>query len=578
MNKVLRYCLLIGMSIGTINGANFSERLASAHMNQNYPSFFAKSENKVDVLTNQKIALKGILTEIEKYSKERKDSLLTRKILDGSIDNKLKVEIFRAYFDQKTKIKEYIELEGVKTKQGCRVLFHPILGLLYQTSWDQYSIDSMSEIKNPDILKDKLNEAWGAFIVPIGEKIKSLDKDIEDAREAAKKDDEAGRQTVSKAVDSGLKAVEINIEAAAKGKSLKDAVKVGVETLIKDGMTKKNATLVGGTLTTVGVTCILSWHLLGLTFKYAEKYINAPTLIKKSSIPTNMTDWFLYKTGYGTKEESRLDEFKAPDHLKDDLINSIEQTQQAKEIGIPFKNILLYGPPGTGKTMFAEILAIESGLEYAMFSGADFNNFEKLDEAIIELESIIKWAENSKKGILVFVDEAESFLRDRRFPDANLRSCALTEKFLSMVAKPSSDKIMWVFATNNLGAFDFAAESRIAESFEMLLPTKEACCEIFFDALAKMDIIADEELKQNFYVHSHLFKGFSGRSTEEVGFEVARILSTSDKELGVDLFVSTINKTCRKNSSFKKEQIKYQKARYGNVITEIDLESVSATA
>ena len=37
----------------------------------------------------------------------------------------------------------------------------------------------------------------------------------------------------------------------------------------------------------------------------------------------------------------------------------------------PLRNFLFYGPPGTGKTLFAKKLALNSGLDYAIMTGAD---------------------------------------------------------------------------------------------------------------------------------------------------------------------------------------------------------------
>ena len=37
----------------------------------------------------------------------------------------------------------------------------------------------------------------------------------------------------------------------------------------------------------------------------------------------------------------------------------------------PYRNFMFYGPPGTGKTLFAKKLALKSGMDYAVMTGAD---------------------------------------------------------------------------------------------------------------------------------------------------------------------------------------------------------------
>ena len=66
------------------------------------------------------------------------------------------------------------------------------------------------------------------------------------------------------------------------------------------------------------------------------------------------------------------------------------------------------GPPGTGKTMAAKRLARTSGLDYAILSGGDVAPLA--GGAVTQLHDTFDWAERSRKGLLLFIDEADAFL------------------------------------------------------------------------------------------------------------------------------------------------------------------------
>ena len=72
---------------------------------------------------------------------------------------------------------------------------------------------------------------------------------------------------------------------------------------------------------------------------------------------------------------------------------------------------LYTGPPGTGKTMFAKGLAHHSGLEFAILTGGDIAPLGR--DAVTEIHKLFEWAKTSRKGLLLFVDEADAFLQSR---------------------------------------------------------------------------------------------------------------------------------------------------------------------
>lgn len=135
---------------------------------------------------------------------------------------------------------------------------------------------------------------------------------------------------------------------------------------------------------------------------------------------------------------------------------------------VKYRNLLLYGPPGTGKTMFAKELAKKSGLEYAFMSGSSFSKFKEGD-GITALDELFAWAKRSK-GLMIFIDEAETFLSKRENMDPQSKAYQLLNNFLNYTGERSS-QFMIVFATNHKDALDSAMYRRIDDLIEMPLPS-----------------------------------------------------------------------------------------------------------
>ena len=83
-----------------------------------------------------------------------------------------------------------------------------------------------------------------------------------------------------------------------------------------------------------------------------------------------------------------------------------------------YRHVLLHGPPGTGKTMFAKGLARHSGMDYAIMAGSDVAPLGR--NAVTEIHKLFDWSDKSSRGLLLFIDEADAFLR-RRGPSTNRR-------------------------------------------------------------------------------------------------------------------------------------------------------------
>lgn len=195
-------------------------------------------------------------------------------------------------------------------------------------------------------------------------------------------------------------------------------------------------------------------------------------------------------------------------------------TAHTRRHGATYRNLMLYGPPGTGKTMFAKRLAQQSGLEYAVLAGGDVGPLGKT--AVAELHKVFNWGESSSKGLLLFIDEADAFLRKRGQEGDGQMSEDLRNAlsaFLFRTGTPST-KTMIVFATNEPAAFDRAVVDRVDEAVEFSMPgvlERTLLLEKYFKQLVvegapgARKIIIREDVPLDMAPLAERLEGFSGR-------------------------------------------------------------------
>jgi ATPase family AAA domain-containing protein 3A/B len=141
-------------------------------------------------------------------------------------------------------------------------------------------------------------------------------------------------------------------------------------------------------------------------------------------------------------------------------------TANTKRHGAPFRHLLFYGPPGTGKTLAARRLARTSGLDYAVLSGGDVAPLGA--GAVTQLHETFDWAERSRRGLLLFIDEADAFLGRRSGGQSEGLRGALNA-LLFRTGDQSRDFCL-VLATNRPADLDPAVLDRMDEALEFGLP------------------------------------------------------------------------------------------------------------
>ncbi|KAG0420935.1 hypothetical protein HPB47_003155 [Ixodes persulcatus] len=211
----------------------------------------------------------------------------------------------------------------------------------------------------------------------------------------------------------------------------------------------------------------------GVAARYIEMRLGKPSLVRETSRLTVMEALkHPIKTTrqLTSKPTDALKGVVLDPKLEERLRDIAIATRNTKKNKGMYRNILMYGPPGTGKTLFAKRLAQHSGMEYALMSGGDVAPMGR--EGVSAVHKVFDWSHTSRRGVLLFVDEADAFLRKRSSEMISEDLRATLNAFLYRTGE-QSNKFMLVLASNTPEQFDWAVSDRVDEMVEFQLPGLE---------------------------------------------------------------------------------------------------------
>ncbi|KAL3521761.1 hypothetical protein ACH5RR_019910 [Cinchona calisaya] len=245
-------------------------------------------------------------------------------------------------------------------------------------------------------------------------------------------------------------------------------------------------------------------------WSYVDRILGQPSLIRESSRGKYPWSGLLSRAmrtlsrGAGKHSTSQRGNGFGDVVLHPSLQKRIQQlagtTANTKSHQAPFRNMLFYGPPGTGKTMAARELARKSGLDYALMTGGDVAPLGS--QAVTKIHQLFDWSKKSKKGLLLFIDEADAFLCERNKIYMSEAQRSALNALLFRTGDQSKD-IVLALATNRPGDLDSAVTDRIDEVLEFPLPGEDERFKILKLYLDKY-IAQAEERKSGLL--SHLFR------------------------------------------------------------------------
>lgn len=247
---------------------------------------------------------------------------------------------------------------------------------------------------------------------------------------------------------------------------------------------KVSATAVGIGLTAAAI--YTSKHGIGLAGRVLEARIGKPALVRETS-RLNAIDTVRHpvktirRVALARKPEDALKGVILEPTLEERLRDIAIATKNTKKNKGLYRNVLFYGPPGTGKTLFAKKLAEHSGMDYAIMSGGDVAPMGR--DGVTAIHKLFNWANTSRRGLLLFVDEADAFLRKRASENLSEDLRSTLNAFLYRTGE-QSNHFMLVLASNTPEQFDWAINDRLDELVQFTLPSlseRERLVRLYFD-------------------------------------------------------------------------------------------------
>ncbi|XP_074543588.1 ATPase family AAA domain containing 3 [Halichoeres trimaculatus] len=281
---------------------------------------------------------------------------------------------------------------------------------------------------------------------------------------------------------------QIRLKAAEHRQTVLESIKTagavfgeGFRAFVSD-WDKVTATVAGLTLLAVGVYS--ARNATGVAGRYIEARLGKPSLVRETSrftVGEAIKHPIKTVKRLKSKPQDALEGVVLSPTLEERVRDIAIATRNTRQNNGLYRNILMYGPPGTGKTLFAKKLAVHSGMDYAIMTGGDVAPMGR--DGVTAMHKVFDWANTSRRGLLLFVDEADAFLRKRSTEKISEDLRATLNAFLYRTGE-QSNKFMMVLASNQPEQFDWAINDRIDEIVNFALPgpeERERLVRLYFD-------------------------------------------------------------------------------------------------
>ncbi|XP_039271971.2 ATPase family AAA domain-containing protein 3-like [Styela clava] len=306
--------------------------------------------------------------------------------------------------------------------------------------------------------------------------------------EIARAEAEALARAKADRENQDLRFEEIRLKAAEHRTTVLESIKTagsvmgdGAKAFLND-WDKITTAAFGITLAAVGL--YTAKNGIGVAARYIEARLGKPSLVRETSRLTFLEGLrHPIKTSrrFFSKPEDSLRGVVLKPTLEENIRDIAISTRNTKTNRGVYRNILLHGPPGTGKTLFSKKLALHSGMDFAIMTGGDVAPMGR--DGVTAVHKLFDWANSSRRGLMLFVDEADAFLRKRATEKISEDLRATLNAFLYRTGDQSS-KFMMVLASNQPEQLDWAINDRVDEIVEFDLPgleERERLVRLYFD-------------------------------------------------------------------------------------------------
>lgn len=283
-------------------------------------------------------------------------------------------------------------------------------------------------------------------------------------------------------------------------------------------------------------------HAFPVLRQYVENRLFTPVLIQESSY-SMLPDWLRMgkKKGFQTSENLYFDGALSA------RFNEIRTTlTNTKKNGGYYMNYLFYGPPGTGKTAVARALAYESGMDFAFMTGGSVLDLVKSGKAIQRFNEVFEWAQSSKKGLVLFIDECDAFLGDPSKMSEELN--AIFKNFLNKTGTESKNFCL-IFSTNHPDQLSKAIVSRVGYRQQLKFDTpsfetRKSIISYFMDKYLQNPLLTVDESTicapgMISYIAQQT-EGFSGRDLSYLILDVEKAAFASENPVITEALIKKI--------------------------------------
>jgi ATPase family AAA domain-containing protein 3A/B len=148
-------------------------------------------------------------------------------------------------------------------------------------------------------------------------------------------------------------------------------------------------------------------------------------------------------------------------------IRAHNKKRKNKRNKMSYDNLLLHGLPGTGKTVFARILADNTNMDFVATTAASL--LQSGVSGVKYFNDIMKMAQRSSYGLILFIDEADALFVDRDTLSPDSDHYKILSHILALTGDGNSN-FMLIAATNHAYVMDTAMSRRFQDRVLMPLP------------------------------------------------------------------------------------------------------------